>query len=764
MNEIQNGALKIAFAENGSGLPDTVTLIQQDRTEQEVILPGDYSFELELEDGRILVPCSGRSFSYESDDTKYIEFHQVKWSDSVNPPVPGLQSSFCHELHPDGTMFTEGFFTTSGKTPPGIRRFELKITPRIGKMEEMRWASFFRPQVADGTLIQTAAPERFLECGKARVMESGIMPMVSFQTLCHNKPQCYAEFFMEGGNSISGKADDNESSVTWKEGRPVIRWNFQKNLCRHHNLPWQWRNHWGFVIRNAPAQRHHPPMVMYHYFDNFQHYPSAECIRIMAECGCQVLAIHENWRLDVQNGGVPYDDDKFRELIENAHRFGIRIAPYIRGNENSVEADHAAWFHHYLKRNFDGLYMDYGGPFHDITSPDECYQNGRIHFRSHYMKLRELRNTIGPDGIFYAHTGPLFSALGLNFTDGYVSGEGERGVLLKGRMENEYFSMVPASLGTFWTAAFPEYGTKAVIPFLAASGQIPHSTLGSQLKSSSLNHPAVPGLNDLVFRPLWKLWRIFRDEKDFKIFNDFNTSNFFDTGDPEFIGHYLMVSGEKSLLILSNFSNETRKVKIRTPYLSSGEKLLLLNGEIHPWNDEDIEMEGYGVAGILSGGTEEDLLDYSIPYPPLSECGKQILDEIQQQKQLRENPPHWANVSLQIRLPEIPDAPYEESLVYDLYSSEVVLFEIMPDGEKRVLKQLGSMTFDRNAPVLLLSSMLKPGLHHLAVQSFYDGQPFYSLVEVRVFDPDHPENEYFVQFNNALDADRSLLKWDIAIS
>lgn len=763
MYELRNGALKIAFPENGGGMPETITLLEADQTEVPVVTSGDYSFELELEDGTVLTPCAGEHFADEADGIKQIEFHHVKWENAEKKTVPGLLGSFCHELHPDGTMFTDGFFASSGTTPPGICRFELKIRLRLGKAEKLRWASFFRPQAADGTLIQTAAPERFIERNLPRVLENGIMPMVSFQTLQHNSPQLYTEFFMEGGNSISGKAEDNESSVTWQDGDPVIRWNFQKNPCRHHNLPWQWRNHWGFVIRNAPVKRHFPPMTLYHYFDNFRHYPDSECLRIMAECGCQVLAMHENWRLDVQNGGVPYDEKAFRELIENAHRLQIRVTPYIRGNENSVEEDHAGWFLHYLKKNFDGLYMDYGGPFHEITPPDECYQNGRIHFRRHYMKLRELRKTIGPDGVFYIHTGPLFSALGLNFADGYVSGEGEQGILLKGRTEHEYFSMSSAAHGTLWTAAFPEYGTPAIVPFLAAAGQAPHSTLGTQLRSSSLDHPSVPGLNDVVYRPLWKLWRIFRNEKDISVFNDFNARGKFDTGDPEFIGHCLMVSGGKSLLILSNFSPEKQNVRIRTPFLSGGNAVLLLNGKALPWKEEEFEMEGFGVAGILTGGSEEDLEDYLKPYPPLSERGKEILAEIQRQKFLRENPPRWADVSLRIRLAEIPGAPYEESLVYDLYSSEIVLYELGTGGEKRLLSRIGRLMFGEDSRTFHLSSLLPPGRHRLAVQSFYEGQPFYSLVEARLFNPEHPEEEYTVMFNNALDADRSILSWETEI-
>ena len=174
-------------------------------------------------------------------------------------------------------------------------------------------------------------------------------------------------------------------------------------------------------------------------------------------------------------------------------------------------------------------------------------------------------------------------------------------------------------------------------------------------------------------------------------------------------------------------------------------------------------MEGLGVAGILTGGSEEDLEDYLKPYPPLSERGKEILAEIQRQKFLRENPPRWADVSLRIRLAEIPGAPYEESLVYDLYSSEIVLYELGTGGEKRLLSRIGRLMFGEDSRTFHLSSLLPPGRHRLAVQSFYEGQPFYSLVEARLFNPEHPEEEYTVMFNNALDADRSILSWETEI-
>lgn len=74
MYELRNGALKIAFPENGGGMPETITLLEADQTEVPVVTSGDYSFELELEDGTVLTPCAGEHFADEADGIKRSNF------------------------------------------------------------------------------------------------------------------------------------------------------------------------------------------------------------------------------------------------------------------------------------------------------------------------------------------------------------------------------------------------------------------------------------------------------------------------------------------------------------------------------------------------------------------------------------------------------------------------------------------------------------------------------------------------------------------
>ena len=121
----------------------------------------------------------------------------------------------------------------------------------------------------------------------------------------------------------------------------------------------------------------------------------------------------KSWRLDPQNGGVPYDLAEFNRVVERVHSYGIRFAVYIRGNEMSVTEGDCYWFDNLLHKDFDGLYMDYGSPFCELSSGDEMFPGDRMHLRRHYLKLRSLRKRVGNDGILISHTGPVFSAIGM---------------------------------------------------------------------------------------------------------------------------------------------------------------------------------------------------------------------------------------------------------------------------------------------------------------------------------------------------------------
>ena len=690
----------------------------------------------------------------------------VEFEHLVSPEQPLTMMTLQHEIFPDGTIFTDAFFTDRAQEDHCISRFELEYHLDFSDCPHVRWALFNRPKKVDGTLIQTGGHQRGLQPGVDRCISGKIMPLVSFNVRTSDGPTFYTEMFMEGDNVLSRNPVENESSVTWVDGSPVLKWNFQTAPVKHSCVPLQWRNRWGLVIAPAPVTRNHPPLVMYHYQDNFKHLPGDDELQAIADNGADVLAIHECWRVDAQNGGVPFDEKRFREVIDFAHKHNIRVCPYMRGNESSVLEYDTGWFDKYLQRDFDGLYMDYGGPFHYSQPPAEGFQGGRILFRKHYIACINRRKTVGKNGLILSHTGPSFSAIGMTggMTDCYVSGEGERGVMIRSREDHAYFAMTSVCGSSLWTAAFPEYQSSRIVPALAATGQMPHSPLGLAGLSSSLSHPPAPGINDVNFRPLWKIWRLMKQERNLRIFNDYNSCGVFQQRAD--LSHYLMISGKKAVCIFANFTGENLtflpEINWKKIRFSPGKKVYLClpdiqsPGKAQLYRNKPITLPAWGVGAIVCGIT--DFSEFEKPYPALCGTSLNYLKEVDEQRKMRlgDIPGKW---KIRLVLPlKVSVNTYEESLIADLYNT---CYYLVKNDEKfsRIF------ALDKDSGWVDIETLTGKGKHRLGVRSFYvpDGEPFYSFVKV-LLKEEEKNLEYELLFRNELEDDRSCLTFDVTIS
>ncbi len=774
--EVQSGPLKVIFSRECGPLPCEIVAEEFGGMETTVVRESAPGMSLELEDGTKIFPAVAEIVRYEKDGVQYIEFNNMPWADAQGRILPHFLASVRHEIFPDGTAFSSGFFMSECFDPPAVKNFRIALSPDFTSFDDIRWAFYRRGTNFDGSVIQDVTTRRFLPRGE-NVETDGIFSHAAFNAVRDGGPSLCAEFFMEGGVALSGIRGENASAVRWHDGNPEIEWNFQTKLLTGQRLPIQWRNQWGWVIRPAVRSRRLPPMTMYHYIDNRfgLRYPSPEAMEALADSGCHVLVLHENWRLDPQDGGVPYDAGELKRVIETAHRHQIRVALYIRGNENTVLETAAAWFGRWLRRNFDGLYMDFGGPFCEVQPPAEGYIDGRICFRRHYINLRRLRECVGPDGLLYSHTGTHFSLVGISFATGYVSGEGERGLLIRDRASHEYFSMAAAVPGTMWTAAFPEYSSPLMIPFLAAAGQYPHSPLGDQCPSSSLAHPPEPGINDLCFRPLWKLWSFFRDEKDIEFLTDFNSCGVFPEGKE--CGHCLMISGDRSLalLVCSNFTGTERKFKAapswdRTDFQPGGAACWRLApdavspGEPLPCDPLKLEvaLPPHAAAAFFLTKKPFDFMEFKRPYHKPGSPGKAWLEEVEVQRKLREEPPFWKKVFLRVSLPLSFVTAFEKSLIADLFNNQVFLVEFQEDGSFRMLADIktvggGDLFPGDSSAEISLSDLLPPGFHRLGLYSTHFGEPYYSFVTAVLFNGEG--QSYQLIFRNELEPDRAFLRW-----
>lgn len=784
MNSIPNGITvnDVTFFIGNNGLPEKIILPEELDHNDLLASPG--SWNIFDENNRRLEVCVTEKTTVEllrKKDHTSLNFHSLQLSGDDS-----LQMNIRYTFFDDGVVFAEPFLFGTVCSPAKLSRVELVLPLSMHQYKTLRFAMPYRPKKVDGKLIQTSAPERELVPGDDRILENSIFPQIGLYVCSAKGPSFYAEIFMEADGSAAGKNADTASSVIWKNGNPTLSWNFQTRSDAPVCGPWQWRNRFGFVISPAPKQRKYPPFAMYHYIDNFCRYPSDQALQAVADAGADVLIIHENWRCDIQNGGMPFDHKRLKEVVEIAHAHNIRVALYMRGSEPSVYENHLEWFSEILTPGYDGLYMDYGGPFGFKHSPCELYPGGSIRFRHHHNLAVLRRKAAGKNGFVLSHTGPMYSAIGMtgNLIDGYVSGEGERGLLLRSRFDHAYYSMAAVCSGSLWSAAFPEYGSRAIVPFLAATGQYPHVPLGTQFKSCSLSHPPVPGINDRPFMPLWRLWQLMKGRENLAVYNDYNSYDVFP--EDKNVSHYMMIDGnDLAVCIYGNFASETVKVDpaifwAKTNFAFEGKKITLcMNGKVIEWDDHTpFELDAWGVAAICVG--ETDFEAYARAYPELCAMGKEYLEKVQQQKAFRESPPEAENCFLRIRVPDIA-ITYENSMVLDLYDNRFVLGEIMPDKSFRELGYLGVNGFQKEetcreefvtngmeSPWIELKSIVGSGTKNLAIKSLHRGDlyylntPFYSFIQADLGTV-KGKTDYTVEFMNELENDRSFLHFSVKI-
>lgn len=786
----------VNYVFGADGFPESITL---DGFNGTVIPAAGRNFsriKIRMSDGRKLVPyCIDEPLQTTDERALVLEYPEILWKDEAGNEITNFRLSLRYELMSRGRAFVNAFFVANDMHSPDLDDFALHFEFETADSVETKWALTPRPKIFDATMIQSMRSGRGLEPGAGTHVEKEIIPLVSANIRKANGQTAYFETFVEGENYISGDLGDCATDVTWLEnGNLHTTYDFiRERPCKNKLMQlWQWRNQWGWVLKTADRVRHKPPFHMHHYFDNYVRYPSDDCLENLARSGTDVLVLHENWRQDLQNDGTPHNVKELKRVVAKAHDLGMRVALYIRGSEISSAEGACSWFDRYLKKDWDGLYMDYGGPFHN-SEPDEAFPGGRLPFKGYLLRMESLRKRIGKGGIFFGHTGLSFSAIayGAGIIDGFVSGEGEGGVMVRSRAHHEYFSMATATTGTMWTGAFPAYSTGKMRPFLAATGQYPHSPLGEQFKTCSLAHPREPGVNDIAFKPIWKIWRFFRNETDISVLNDYNSSDVFSAA-PD-TGHYLMVSADKkrALFIVSNFA-ETEQSFTATlnPALCGFDPAGMKAYRLTPTETEpgkavpvdagtlsfDFTLGKWDVGAIYFETEDSGLIaEFEAPYAPLSADNLNYLAYREEQRKLRYEPVPAKEVWMSLTVPNT-NLSYEYSLAYDLYYNAMALFEIMEDGTKKRLGWVSQKGFvaeepppedyiwpDVISPRIPLHEILGPGEHFIGIESVHYGGPFYSFLSAELTDTADGANPRTVYFLNELEPEREFLRWKVNI-
>ena len=777
--EIVQSGNRVVFTPESGCVPAYISVKEFDR--ECIVSPKGFVLSMEVENvGRIQPGSSAcEPEHYFQNGAEVVEFSRQGWIDAAGNPVPDFNLGLRYEFFPDGTVFCTAILHVETAHPPVCRNFTLSFPFDFSSFDDCRFAVFPRFGSGGAVDIQRIAAQRFVPAGKDIEYKDNLPIEYAFNLFRDAGPSLYAEVFLESGAVLDGDNAQGSGGVRWEGKSPVAEWNFQTTDTTKDHRPLQWRNRWGWKIVPPATSRKLPPQHCYQFIDNYRHYPTADELETIARSGCTMLIIHSNWRRDAANGSIPYDPEKLRMIKEMAAKYGISLLLYIRGSEKEIVEGSGEWFSRLLDKDRDGIYMDYAGPMSRMAPPEEFACGGTVLYYQHYRNLKRLREHLGENGLLIGHTGAWFSNTAIDFCDAYISGEGERGQLLSGRKEFEYFTMAAASPGSLWSAAFPEYATTAMIPFIASAGQFPHSPLGMQFASSSLLHPPEPGINDAVFRPLWRMWRIFSLERNVKVFNDYNCSGIF--GGTEKAGHYLMISADnkRALLVLSDFGGKG-EVSVNweaTGFDPNGKDCYRLTpNELSPGKAVKAEMiqaefTSYPAEAYYFACNDKALADFEQPYPETGNSGKAFLNEIELQKQWR-HPEPTVKAELRLYLDDRLCTALEDSMVIDLYDEDVKLGVIGPDG----FHALGIITpdgmvdpeckdakrifpGDTTAPVDL-AALLGKGRHHIAVKSFYKNEPFYNFVMVKLITD---QGEQVLEFRNQLESDRSEITWELTI-
>ena len=263
-------------------------------------------------------------------------------------------------------MFATTFFFAETLNPGRLQDFILEPGITLAKGEDANWAYWRLPERLTAKLIQDLTHfERNLSVRDDRRHDRAILPFVSFDFGAEGRRDRHLEeFFVESWNALAGEHTNTSTEVAWDAGTARVSWNFAKEPRDVTGRTYHWRNIWGWCLKRFPARAAPSAVPHLPLPDNFERYPEEKVIRQAAEQGGNVFILHENWRLDMANGEMPYDPRRLRQTIELCHQHGFRVGLYVRGNEDAIRKSFAEPLRPYLQRDWDGIYMDYGSPGH----------------------------------------------------------------------------------------------------------------------------------------------------------------------------------------------------------------------------------------------------------------------------------------------------------------------------------------------------------------------------------------------------------------
>lgn len=787
---LENDRLYCRFTRPCAGFPAAVGFAEDEPllAEQNPILQADHV------DFGAITPCLARWRPRVVRRGKIVRvcFDDIAWQDAAGDLLPGLRLTLAWEFHPEGVAFAETHLAGEDLSPGAMTSFRLAPGFSLRRGEQAHWSYWKRPTSDAATIIQALGEcERFLPHGQGRSIPGGVVPYVGVdfgQGPCRDR---HIEFFLESGNSLAAGPDDCRTDIAWTGRSLRVGWEF----CAATQSPppgrtWQWRNVWGFCLTRTPSRRRAMPWRIVHYLDNFQRLPTPGQLKQIAAEGADLLILHENWRLAMPEGAIPHDPAGLKRTLRLAHRLGLRVALYARGNEQNIREQAGQGFADHLEYNRDGIYLDYGCAV-CYQSTDESAPAGRVHFREYFQALQRLRQTVGPEGVLISHAGPFPAALGHLAVDAYLGGEQEKGRLFESPTAQAVFSSLSNAPAALWTAAFPAYRDPAVLPALARSLQTPFIHLGTQMPTSSLAQPC--SMTEANFaRPLWRLLELFAGQRNLRCFTTGMSGSPLQV-QPRTAGASCLITGRGEVLVLlGNDSRQRRTVRLEPdwdalglPRPEHGWALRFPNGQpsAEPCDDTagpiELPLPAHGIGGFLladkPGRWNRAIRRFSRDWPAETQQDRVRKRQIDELRSLRFDPPAREQIYLRVRIPNWANT-YEESLWIDLFQNEIRLVLLAPGLPPR---PIGVVTTDGLKDAITTESQrLWPGLEtpwiplhtHLEkmglreatvrLETVRQGEPFYSFVEAELTDQlQQASPAWPIRYDIAIDRDWSVLEF-----
>ncbi|MDO4488911.1 MAG: hypothetical protein Q4B67_07500 [Eubacteriales bacterium] len=780
----------VEFSGRSGGFPTRLTQLLRNDRESTVISSEKPWLELELTSGDVAYPEFDENVSIQKNEDEegnyVISFGSMPLRTSAGM-LSDWMLSLEYELHKDGVGFCQITLINDGCEKPDVKDLRLVIPIGFGDDQSCLYQYWLRPEAVDGGAIQSYSELYRNEISARERMEFNgtILPFVGYDFGKPGRLFRHIEWITEESNSLDEENPQNSKTILdWNEKGPVLTYSFAPEGVKAKGYPYVWSNRFGFVISQIKKVRDKAPLRLYHEVDGYFRYPTDEQIGKMASEGADMLILHESWRRNMRNGGIPYSEHELIRVIDTCHKYGIRVAPYIRGNEDSVRESACSWFDRYFTKDLDGLYVDYGSP-HGFFEKNPIYTNGRIAFHTHYHTISALRERVGRDGILILHEGPFFCGSVLtSLIDGFCSGECEQGKMIEDRSAHAYYSKSSLGPGSLWTAAFPSYRTEKIIPYAAVSGQFPHVSLGIQIASSSLANPSEPG-NVIFMRPLWKYFGLLKDERNVLFSNDICDDGFICDSPETGVGFYKTGDGSR-LWLIANFRGFERECSVSGEgMLREGTRYWLLNAGAAGTEAKKKAYQGElkailkanEVIGILECDDNEKwserLNEFLKPYPVKDKRDSEYEDLIEEMRRLRFDTVKGREVYLKMHIP-FSNPTWEKPLFDDLYETTLYrLFVTDNNGKRTELGYIGRDGITKEIPNegsrpwpgedsvwIELHRMLPPGGYDFEIHAYRMNEDYYSLCEALI-KTDSNDEPVVLTYMGELDEDRSRLTFHI---